>query len=53
MRIRYDVLPQFAELAAQGRFSIPIARTFALDEWKAALSLSEGRQARGKLILLP
>lgn len=53
MRIRYDVLPQFAELAAQGRFSIPIARTFALDEWKAALSLSQGQQAQGKLILLP
>ena len=53
MRIRYDVLPEFAELAAQGKFSIPIARTFALDEWKTALSLSEGRHARGKLILLP
>jgi NADPH:quinone reductase-like Zn-dependent oxidoreductase len=53
MRIRYDVLKEFAELAAQGRFSIPIARTFALDEWKTALSVSEGKQARGKLILLP
>ena len=53
MRIRYDVLWEFAELAAQGRFSIPIARTFPLEEWKMALSLSEGQQARGKLILLP
>ncbi len=53
MRIRYDVLKQFADLAAQGRFSIPIARTFALDEWKTALSISEEHQARGKLILLP
>ncbi len=53
MRIRYDVLKEFADLAAQGRFSIPIARTFALDEWKMALSVSEGQQARGKLILLP
>ena len=53
MRIRYDVLPHFAELAAQGNFSIPIARTFPLGEWKAALSLSESQQARGKLILLP
>ncbi len=52
MRIRYDVLKEFADLAAQGRFSIPIARTFALDEWKTALSVSEGQQARGKLILL-
>ncbi len=53
MRIPYDVLPAFADLAAQGRFSIPIARTFALDEWKTALSVSESQKARGKLILLP
>ncbi len=53
MRIRYDVLREIADLAAEGRFSIPIARTFALDEWKTALSVSETQQARGKLILLP
>ncbi len=53
MRIRYDVLREFADLAAEGGFSIPIARTFALDEWREALSVSEGQQARGKLILLP
>ena len=53
MRIRYDVLPQFAELAAQDRFSVPIARTFPLGEWRTALSVSEGQQARGKLILIP
>ena len=53
MRIRYDVLKEFADLAAQGRFSTPIARTSALDERKTALSVSEGQQARGKLILLP
>ncbi len=53
MRIRYDVLKEFADLAAQGKFSIPIARTFALDEWKTALSVSESHQARGKLVLLP
>ncbi len=53
MRIRYDVLKEFADLAAQGRFSVPVARTFALDEWKTALAVSEDQQARGKLILLP
>ena len=53
MRIRYDVLREFADLAAEGGFSIPIARMFALDDWKTALSVSEGQQARGKLILLP
>ncbi len=53
MRIRYDVLGEFADLAAKGSFSIPIARTFALDDWRTALSVSETQQARGKLILLP
>ena len=53
MRIRYDVLKEFADLAAQGNFSIPIARTFALDDWRTALSVSESQRARGKLILVP
>ena len=53
MRIRYDVLREFAGLAAEGKFSIPIARTFALDEWKTALSVSESQHAGGKIILLP
>lgn len=53
MRIRYDVLGDFAKLAAEGKFSVPIARTFALEEWKAALVVSQSQQARGKLILLP
>ena len=53
MRIRYDVLGEFAELTAEGKFSVPIARTFALDEWQAALATSQSQQARGKLILLP
>ena len=46
VRIRYDMFKEFADFAAEGRFSIPIARTFALDEWKTALSVSEGHQAR-------
>lgn len=53
MRIRYDVLGDFARLASQGKFSIPIARTFALGEWKGALAVSQSQQARGKLVLLP
>jgi NADPH:quinone reductase-like Zn-dependent oxidoreductase len=48
-----DALPEFAKLAADGRFSIPIAGTFALEEWEAAFKLSEGGHARGKLLLLP
>ncbi|MGH8918970.1 MAG: NADP-dependent oxidoreductase, partial [Actinomycetes bacterium] len=36
---RYDVLGEFGELAAEGRFSIPVSRTFPLEDWRAALEL--------------
>lgn len=49
---RYDVLPQYAQLAAEGRFTIPIARTFALEDWREALEISRNRRAHGKLVLL-
>lgn len=49
---RYDVLGQYARLAAEGRFSIPISRTFALEDWREALDLSSNKRARGKLVLL-
>lgn len=51
--LRYDVLPQFAQLAADGRFTAPLARTFGLDDWRAALDISLSGQARGKLVILP
>lgn len=47
-----DALPEFAELAAQGRFSIPIANAYALDDWRKALEISKSGHARGKLLLL-
>jgi NADPH:quinone reductase-like Zn-dependent oxidoreductase len=50
---RVDALPEFAQLAAAGRFTIPIARTFQLDEWRTALQISLSEHARGKLLLLP
>jgi NADPH:quinone reductase-like Zn-dependent oxidoreductase len=50
---RYDVLGQYAQLAAEGRFTIPIARTFALEDWREAAELSMNKQAHGKLLLLP
>ncbi len=50
--LRYDVLGRFAELAAEGRFSIPIARNFPLEGWREALNISLTGRARGKLILL-
>ncbi len=53
MVVRYDALAPFAQLAAEGRFSVPIARTFRLDEWREALELSQAKRAHGKLLLLP
>jgi NADPH:quinone reductase-like Zn-dependent oxidoreductase len=50
--LRYDALGDYARLAAEGRFTIPVARTFALDEWPEALDLSLSGRAHGKLVLL-
>ncbi|MEU8301296.1 NADP-dependent oxidoreductase [Micromonospora sp. NPDC048909] len=41
------------ELAEQGRFTVPIAAVFALEEAAAAHELSESRHARGKIVLKP
>ena len=49
---RVDGLAEFSQLAAEGRFSVPVARTFPLEEWKTALQISQSGAARGKLILL-
>ena len=46
-------LPEFGQLAADGVFTVPIAATFPLDEWKTALEISQTGHARGKLLLLP
>ncbi len=51
--LRYDVLGHYAQLAAEGRFSIPIARTFPLEEWREAAEISMSKKAHGKLVLLP
>ena len=50
--LRYDALGHFAQLAAQGRFAVPVARTFGLEDWREALDLSLNRWAHGKLVLL-
>ncbi|MED4959197.1 zinc-binding dehydrogenase, partial [Paenibacillus macerans] len=50
---RYDVLGEFAQYAADGKFTVPVAQTFALEDWRRALDISQSGQARGKLILLP
>ncbi len=51
--LRYDVLGHYAQLAAEGRFSIPIARTFPLEDWREAAELSIEKRAHGKLVLMP
>ena len=51
--MRWDVLAEFARLAAEGRFTVPLARTFALEDWREALDISQSGRAHGKLVLLP
>jgi NADPH:quinone reductase-like Zn-dependent oxidoreductase len=48
---RNDVLGEYAQLASEGRFSVPVARTFPLDDWRTAAELSQSGRARGKLVL--
>jgi NADPH:quinone reductase-like Zn-dependent oxidoreductase len=50
---RYDVLGHFAQLAAEGRFTIPVARTFSLEDWREALEISLSGRAHGNLLLQP
>jgi NADPH:quinone reductase-like Zn-dependent oxidoreductase len=55
-RVPFDraaVFAEFAQLAADGKFTVPIAATFPLEDWRTALATSLTGQARGKLILLP
>lgn len=47
-----DVLGEYAELAAAGRFSVPIAHTAPLADWRGAVELSQSGHARGKVVLL-
>lgn len=49
---RYDVLGDYARIAAEGRFSIPVARTFGWDDWKEAVAISMSGRAHGKLVLM-
>ena len=51
--LRWDMLAEFARLAAEGRFTVPLARTFPLEGWREALDLSLSGRAHGKLVLLP
>ena len=50
---RFGSFPEFAQLAADGRFAVPIARTFPLADWRTALEISLTGHPHGKLLLLP
>lgn len=46
-------LADYAALAAAGRFAVPVARTFPLDQWRAAAELSIAGAPHGKVVLVP
>ena len=50
---RYDALAHYAQLAADGRFTVPVARTFGMEDWRTALELCRSGHAHGKLLILP
>jgi NADPH:quinone reductase-like Zn-dependent oxidoreductase len=51
--LRTDVIGEYAQRAAEGRFTVPVAGTFALSEWRAAAERSLSGHAHGKLVLRP
>jgi NADPH:quinone reductase-like Zn-dependent oxidoreductase len=48
-----DFLADYAVLAAAGKFTVPVAKTFGLDDWRAAAELSLSGAPHGKVVLLP
>ncbi len=51
-KMGHHALPEFTALAAAGRFTVPVARTFPLEAWREALEASLSGRAHGKLVLL-
>lgn len=51
--LRYETFGEMAQAAAAGKFTIPIARTFPLEQWREAMEISMSGKASGKLLLLP
>jgi len=47
------LLPEYATLAAQGAFRLPISRSFPLARWREAAELSLSGIPHGKVVLLP
>lgn len=51
--LRYETFGEMAQAAAAGKFRIPIARTFPLEQWREAMEISMSGKASGKLLLIP
>jgi hypothetical protein len=45
----FDTASEFTRLAAAGKFTVPVACAFPLDQWRMALDISQASRARGKL----
>jgi NADPH:quinone reductase-like Zn-dependent oxidoreductase len=50
---RFEAFTEFAKRAADGTFTVPIARVFPLADWRPVMELSLTGHARGKLLLQP
>ncbi len=48
-----EFLADYAALAAAGEFTIPVAKVFRLDQWRAAAELSLSGAPHGKVVLQP
>jgi NADPH:quinone reductase-like Zn-dependent oxidoreductase len=48
-----DFLSDYAALTAAGQFTIPVARTLRLDDWRAAATISLSGAPHGKIVLVP
>jgi NADPH:quinone reductase-like Zn-dependent oxidoreductase len=51
--LRYETFGEMAQAAAAGKYTIPIARTFPLAQWREAMEISVSGKAGGKLLLVP
>jgi NADPH:quinone reductase-like Zn-dependent oxidoreductase len=47
------LMSEYASLAAQGSFRLPIAKSYPLEQWRDAVQLSLSGNPHGKVVLLP
>jgi NADPH:quinone reductase-like Zn-dependent oxidoreductase len=48
-----EFLGDYATLAAAGKLTIPVTKTFPLDQWRAAAEISLSGAPHGKVVLVP